>query len=89
MSGHIAPIINEILPILEDPFASTFLDDAVAAVQDQGQAAYPISKKYVLDLVEQHATTWGKKGGRIVSVSPGLIMTPMGEKESESEELCV
>lgn len=85
MSAHISPVIEAVLPILENPLAENFLDDTVAAVGDMAQAAYPISKKFVVDLVEKRGTAWGEKGGRIVSISPGLIMTPMGEKEAENE----
>jgi len=29
------------------------------------------------------AIAWGKRGGRVVSISPGIISTPMGRQELE------
>src|SRR5437763_441658 len=44
--------------------------------------AYGFSKYGVLRLCEQRAVAWGPRGARIVSISPGLIGTPMGRKEA-------
>ena len=43
--------------------------------------SYALSKQAVLGLVERRAAAWGAHGARIVSISPGLILTPMGRKE--------
>ena len=40
-----------------------------------------MSKRGVLRLCERKAAHWGQRGARIVSISPGLILTPMGRKE--------
>lgn len=45
--------------------------------------AYVLSKRAVQRLCERKASTWGERGARIVSVSPGLIYTPMGRKEAD------
>lgn len=50
----------------------------------QAGVAYSISKKANLALAEQKAAAWGKKGHRIVTISPGLILTPMGQSELDS-----
>lgn len=86
MSGHIAQNIPQLAPIFANPIAPFFMDAVLTAIQNNAQAAYPLSKKAVIALVEKRGVVWGEKGGRIVSVSPGLIMTPMGEKEAENEE---
>lgn len=44
-------------------------------------AAYSISKRGVLLLVRREAAAFGKLGVRIVSLSPGIIDTPMGRGE--------
>jgi NAD(P)-dependent dehydrogenase (short-subunit alcohol dehydrogenase family) len=49
------------------------------------QLAYPISKRGVLRLVKDRVKDWAAKGGRIVSISPGLIRTPMGLKEADNK----
>ena len=38
-------------------------------------------------LAELLATPWGKKGGRTVAISPGLIDTPMGRTELDRQEI--
>jgi NAD(P)-dependent dehydrogenase (short-subunit alcohol dehydrogenase family) len=44
-------------------------------------AAYSLSKRAVIALAERRAVAWGAQGARIVSISPGLIATPMGRQE--------
>jgi NAD(P)-dependent dehydrogenase (short-subunit alcohol dehydrogenase family) len=46
--------------------------------------AYSISKKGVLRLVERQAMAFGRHGARIMSISPGLIDTPMGRAEQKA-----
>jgi len=49
--------------------------------------AYGFSKYGVIRLCEQRAGAWGARGARIVSISPGMISTPMGRKEVDENEL--
>jgi NAD(P)-dependent dehydrogenase (short-subunit alcohol dehydrogenase family) len=44
-------------------------------------AAYSISKRAVQLLVRREATAFARQGVRIVSISPGIIDTPMGRAE--------
>ncbi len=44
--------------------------------------AYAISKRGVIRMCEQRVLAWAEKGARIISVSPGMIYTPMGRKEA-------
>lgn len=44
--------------------------------------SYAVSKRGVILLCEREAQAWGERGARIVSVSPGLIDTPMGRFEA-------
>jgi len=46
-------------------------------------ATYSLAKRINQLRVEQAATAWGKRGGRVVSISPGIISTPMGRQELE------
>lgn len=48
-------------------------------------SAYTISKLGVIRLCRRLAPEWGARGARIVSLSPGLIDTPMGRKEFETQ----
>lgn len=45
--------------------------------------AYTISKNFVQWYTEKMAVKHGKKGIRVVSISPGTFKTPMGEAEGE------
>jgi NAD(P)-dependent dehydrogenase (short-subunit alcohol dehydrogenase family) len=47
------------------------------------EPAYRWSKLGVARLCEQEAATWGERGGRVVSVSPGLIKGPMNHLEMQ------
>src|SRR3984893_10574459 len=70
-------------PLLDDPLADGFL---AAVEQALGQPldsamAYVLAKRGVTRLAERLATPWGKRGGRTVAISPGLIDTPIGRLE--------
>ncbi|MGD0018541.1 MAG: SDR family oxidoreductase [Candidatus Limnocylindrales bacterium] len=44
-------------------------------------AAYGIAKRANQVRVQAASVGWGKRGGRVVSLSPGIISTPMGQQE--------
>jgi NAD(P)-dependent dehydrogenase (short-subunit alcohol dehydrogenase family) len=76
-------------PLLDDPLADGFL---AAVEQALGQpldsaTAYVLAKRGVTRLAERLATPWGKKGGRTVAISPGLIDTPMGRLELDRQPI--
>lgn len=52
--------------------------------EDIARAAYGLSKYGVIRLAERRAHKWAQSGARIVSISPGLISTPMGRKEASA-----
>lgn len=43
--------------------------------------AYGIAKRANQVRVEAASVAWGRRGGRVVSISPGVIATPMGQAE--------
>ena len=45
--------------------------------------AYSLTKRAIIRLCEERAVEWGRLGARIVSLSPGMIWTPMGRREAE------
>lgn len=81
MAGHIGDWGNEVLQALDDPLTSPD-----AKLTDDPGTAYMLAKLGVLRLVRRTAPSWGKRGARIVSVSPGVIDTPMGRLEMESTQ---
>jgi NAD(P)-dependent dehydrogenase (short-subunit alcohol dehydrogenase family) len=92
MAGH-AKISNaEIDAILDQPLASDFLSRMEPHLQrlagdmphkDPNGPAYFLSKRAVIRICEQRAPAWARKDARIVSISPGVIWTPMGRREAE------
>ncbi|EPX63209.1 hypothetical protein D187_005614 [Cystobacter fuscus DSM 2262] len=44
-------------------------------------AAYSVAKRANQLRVQAASIPWGRRGGRVVSVSPGIISTPMGQAE--------
>jgi NAD(P)-dependent dehydrogenase (short-subunit alcohol dehydrogenase family) len=69
---------------LADPLAVGFvakLRELVPEAWEEPTMAYTVSKFGVHRLVIAQAAAWGARGARIVSVSPALIDTPMGDSE--------
>jgi NAD(P)-dependent dehydrogenase (short-subunit alcohol dehydrogenase family) len=71
---------------MDDPLAPKFVDRAAAAFPDSG-LAYAVAKRGVIRAAGRAAVRWGRKGGRVNSVSPGLIDTPMGRQEFELQPI--
>jgi NAD(P)-dependent dehydrogenase (short-subunit alcohol dehydrogenase family) len=76
----------ELAELVNGPRAEGFLDRAGALLHDSGMA-YAWSKKGVQLEAAKAAVRWGPRGGRVVSVSPGLIDTPMGRQEFEQQPI--
>lgn len=89
VAGHMTPPVPEIQSLLDQPLAPDFLDrlgPVIEGMSTDGPAnaeglSYCFSKQAVIRLVEQRARKWGQGGARIASISPGLILTPMGRRE--------
>lgn len=69
----------------EEAFVKRLLKRASLAKDDYNRAgfAYALSKNFVVWYAQRSAFELGKKGIRVVSLSPGLIDTGMGQKEAE------
>lgn len=83
MMGHMVAPNQEIDELLRSPDKDGALDKLVEVLKGDADEAYNYSKRGVQLLAKINATRFGKKGGRIVSVSPGIIMTPMSKKAME------
>jgi NAD(P)-dependent dehydrogenase (short-subunit alcohol dehydrogenase family) len=82
----IAPFVTpEIESLLHDPLAPGFLDRAVDASADHSGFAYAIAKVGVIRAAARAAVRWGPRGGRVTSLAPGIIDTPMGRQELEQQ----
>lgn len=83
MMGRVVPDNEAYDKYLENPTEEGAIDALIGIVQDDSDTAYNFAKKGVQLLAKKYATEFGQKGARILSVSPGIIMTPMSEKASE------
>lgn len=81
MAGHLGSWPDETLQALDEPLSC--LD---AGLTDDPATAYILAKLGVIRLVKRAAQNWGARGARIVSVSPGVIDTPMGRLELSATE---
>ena len=62
---------------------------AEAPTEYAGHAAYSITKYFVVWYTKRAALTWGKRGVRVVSVSPGLVLTEMGKLEGAGAQVAL
>ncbi|NLY72422.1 MAG: SDR family oxidoreductase [Tissierellia bacterium] len=83
MMGYAVPPNPQLDPLLADPLKEENFQAAVAACNGDSAIAYNLAKRGVHLMVEKHADELGKLGTRIVSVSPGIIMTPMAKAAAE------
>jgi NAD(P)-dependent dehydrogenase (short-subunit alcohol dehydrogenase family) len=81
MAGYMAGFTRE----QERAFATVGTDALMAELADVDLgdfgATYTIAKRINQLRIEQAAVTWGPRGGRVVSISPGIISTPMTHQE--------
>lgn len=73
----------ELDAFVDDPGAEGFLDRAAERFDDSG-IAYAWAKRGVVRAAARAAVAWGPRGGRVTSLSPGLIDTGMGRQEFEA-----
>lgn len=68
----------------EESFKNT-MHQIIKGVPEEQQRgmAYTLSKNFVVWYTSRMAVSCGKKGIRVVSISPGTFRTPMGEMEGE------
>lgn len=92
-AGHMFPSMPEVMKVLADPLAPGFIDAVEGIITQLGAGgtpyakagtSYSLSKAAVHRICEARGITWGPRGARIVSISPGMILTPMGKKEVEA-----
>jgi NAD(P)-dependent dehydrogenase (short-subunit alcohol dehydrogenase family) len=92
VAGHLGPQEAISDALLANALQANLLDALeprlAALVAAQGGTmqghAYSLSKRGTIRLSEQRALAWGNKGARIVSLSPGVVRTPMGRQEAAS-----
>ncbi len=74
----------ELQSLVSEPLAEGFLDAAAERLVDSG-IGYAWAKRGVIAVAARAAVTWGRRGGRVNSLAPGLIDTPMGRQEAAQQ----
>ena len=69
--------------LLLDPAQDDIIEKLIPFCNDDPHYAYDVCKRGVRLLAVKYAAAFGKKGARINSVSPGVIMTEMALKAAE------
>jgi NAD(P)-dependent dehydrogenase (short-subunit alcohol dehydrogenase family) len=81
-SGYMVPNVPELFEVIDDPLAPDMMERLSQIMDvDVPSSCYQLSKRGVHRMVRRHAKTWGLRGGRILSLSPGISDTPMGNEE--------
>jgi len=83
-AAHQVPDDPAIAAIVDEPLDPDLLTRLSAHLSESG-LGYAWSKRGVIQLVQRTADTWGARGARICSVSPGIMETPMGRQELEQQ----
>ncbi|MBZ3905386.1 SDR family oxidoreductase [Streptomyces griseiscabiei] len=87
IAGHMLPVplSTEQEQALAHTPADDLLDLPFTDPQVVGQGAYGLAKYGNQLRVQAASTTWGARGARINSISPGVIATPMGQQELDGD----
>lgn len=84
IAGHMGTDDAAVDGVLDDPLAPDLSGRLLAALggtEPGSGISYLYAKRGVIRLCERLAAPWGKRGVRIVSISPGLMDTSMGRLE--------
>ncbi len=89
MAGHMQPAFTgeQALQLANTPTDELLSLPLCAEENFHGSsgAAYGFAKRANHLRVQAASTTWGARGARVNSISPGIITTPMGRAELDSE----
>jgi NAD(P)-dependent dehydrogenase (short-subunit alcohol dehydrogenase family) len=81
MAAYSATLTQEQEHKLATVPTDALMDELVDVDLGDFGATYTVAKRINQLRVEQAAVTWGARGGRVVSISPGIISTPMTHQE--------
>ena len=83
MMGHVVTTNNEQNEIISNLGEDDAIDKIMKIIDGDADQAYNYSKFGVQLLAKTNAAKFGEKGARILSLSPGVIMTPMSKMAAE------
>jgi NAD(P)-dependent dehydrogenase (short-subunit alcohol dehydrogenase family) len=82
MAGTMTELDRETLRLLANTSTDQLHELPVLDPQQMDPGtAYGVAKRANQVRVESASVPWGRRGGRVVSLSPGIIATPMGDAE--------
>ncbi|MDB6063279.1 MAG: hypothetical protein JWM78_3382 [Verrucomicrobiaceae bacterium] len=87
LAAHVMPVSEKVQAVLADPLAPNFIERLVEAHGEEltPTLSYVFSKNELVRICQRDAWAWGQRKARIVSLSPGLIATPMGALEFKNQ----
>jgi len=80
MMGHMIPANAQYDKYLLNPKQEGAFEEIARYIDGSADTMYNFTKRGVLLITKDNTMRMGKKGARIVSISPGVIMTPMAKK---------
>lgn len=88
LAAHLQSVDAAVLQVLDDPLTEGWLDTLTQTLGGEPTTpqAYTLSKAALMRLCQRRARAWGERRARILSVSPGLIATPMGRLEFQNPQ---
>ncbi|MGZ6913335.1 MAG: SDR family oxidoreductase [Acidimicrobiia bacterium] len=89
VAGHMGTFDPAMDALLDDPHDPDLAERyrAVHDAEPDPGATYRLAKRAVIRLCARTAVPWGARGGRVASLSPGLIDTAMGRLELEHQPI--
>jgi NAD(P)-dependent dehydrogenase (short-subunit alcohol dehydrogenase family) len=83
LAGYLPPIDPRVDALLDAPLQPGFMDGIAAIIGDDPKwiDTYAYAKLGMMRLAESRAMSWGGKGVRAISVSPGMIDSPMARAQ--------
>ncbi len=89
IAGHGPAPGPEVAAVLDDPLTEDLPGRlrAVGVEPSDPGVAYGLSKLGVIRLARRTAPAWWRRGARILSLSPGIIDTPMGNQELSQQPM--
>lgn len=83
MMGHSIAPNEKYDEALSNPQKSDSFEIVKQFINDDSDALYNFTKRGVRLLMQNNTSKWGQKGARMVTISPGVIETPMALKAAK------
>lgn len=87
MAGQVIPAEPELERQLAEAPSAELINIIGDRFADNSEMAYALAKRGNQLRAEQTAVAWGPRGARIVSISPGLTATALGELELQKPHI--